>query len=239
MKKKFLMVILAASMISLSACGGSEKNADNSSNEVSSEGKAEDSVDDSDETEEAEEAEEADTSSGIEFNYEELSDGTLSIWFFEADESHKTIKIPEEIDGKKVSEIGDSLFEGNEDVEKVILPESITTILPDAFRFATSLKELEINGAVESVGVKAIYGCNELKTLKFPEGLKTLSSVSIAYCEKLADIYLPSTVESVESDNFTLCADPLTIHVPAGSTTETVVKEAIAENEYNVEVVAE
>jgi len=227
------MVILAASMISLSACGGSEKNADNSSNEVSSEGKAEDSVDDSDETEEA------DTSSGIEFNYEELSDGTLSIWFFEADESHKTIKIPEEIDGKKVSEIGDSLFEGNEDVEKVILPESITTILPDAFRFATSLKELEINGAVESVGVKAIYGCNELKTLKFPEGLKTLSSVSIAYCEKLADIYLPSTVESVESDNFTLCADPLTIHVPAGSTTETVVKEAIAENEYNVEVVAE
>ncbi|GAB6129115.1 hypothetical protein JCM17204_17060 [Blautia stercoris] len=236
MKKKFLMVILAASMISLSACGGSEKNADNSSNEVSSEGKAEDSVDDSDETEEAEEA---DTSSGIEFNYEELSDGTLSIWFFEADESHKTIKIPEEIDGKKVSEIGDSLFEGNEDVEKVILPESITTILPDAFRFATSLKELEINGAVESVGVKAIYGCNELKTLKFPEGLKTLSSVSIAYCEKLADIYLPSTVESVESDNFTLCADPLTIHVPAGSTTETVVKEAIAENEYNVEVVAE
>ena len=236
MKKKFLMVILAASMISLSACGGSEKNADNSSNEVSSEGKAEDSVDDSDETEEAEEA---DTSSGIEFNYEELSDGTLSIWFFEADESHKTIKIQEEIDGKKVSEIGDSLFEGNEDVEKVILPESITTILPDAFRFATSLKELEINGAVESVGVKAIYGCNELKTLKFPEGLKTLSSVSIAYCEKLADIYLPSTVESVESDNFTLCADPLTIHVPAGSTTETVVKEAIAENEYNVEVVAE
>lgn len=233
MKKKFLMVILAASMISLSACGGSEKNADNSSNEVSSEGKAEDSVDDSDETEEA------DTSSGIEFNYEELSDGTLSIWFFEADESHKTIKIPEEIDGKKVSEIGDSLFEGNEDVEKVILPESITTILPDAFRFATSLKELEINGAVESVGVKAIYGCNELKTLKFPEGLKTLSSVSIAYCEKLADIYLPSTVESVEPDNFTLCADPLTIHVPAGSTTETVVKEAIAENEYNVEVVAE
>lgn len=227
------MVILTAAMLSLSACGGSEKSAGDSSNEVSSESKAEDSADESEKTEEA------DASSGIEFDYKELSDGTLSIWFFEADESHKTIKIPEEIDGKKVSEIGDSLFEGNEDVEKVILPESITTILPDAFRFATSLKELEINGAVESVGVKAIYGCNELKTLKFPEGLKTLSSVSIAYCEKLADIYLPSTVESVESDNFTLCADPLTIHVPAGSTTETVVKEAIAENEYNVEVVAE
>lgn len=233
MKKKFLMVILTAAMLSLSACGGSEKSENNSSNEISSESKAEDSADESEKTEEA------DASSGIEFDYKELSDGTLSIWFFEADESHKTIKIPEEIDGKKVSEIGDSLFEGNEDVEKVILPESITTILPDAFRFATSLKELEINGAVESVGVKAIYGCNELKTLKFPEGLKTLSSVSIAYCEKLADIYLPSTVESVESDNFTLCADPLTIHVPAGSTTETVVKEAIAENEYNVEVVAE
>lgn len=233
MKKKFLMVILTAAMLSLSACGGSEKSENNSSNEISSESKAEDSADESEKTEEA------DASSGIEFDYKELSDGTLSIWFFEADESHKTIKIPEEIDGKKVSEIGDSLFEGNEDVEKVILPESITTILPDAFRFATSLKELEINGAVESVGVKAIYGCNELKTLKFPEGLKTLSSVSIAYCEKLADIYLPSTVESVEPDNFTLCADPLTIHVPAGSTTETVVKEAIAENEYNVEVVAE
>ena len=233
MKKKFLMVILTAAMLSLSACGGSEKSENNSSNEISSESKAEDSADESEKTEEA------DASSGIEFDYKELSDGTLSIWFFEADESHKTIKIPEEIDGKKVSEIGDSLFEGNEDVEKVILPESITTILPDAFRFATSLKELEINGAVESVGVKAIYGCNELKTLKYPEGLKTLSSVSIAYCEKLADIYLPSTVESVESDNFTLCADPLTIHVPAGSTTETVVKEAIAENEYNVEVVAE
>ena len=159
MKKKFLMVILTASMLSLSACGGSEKSAGDSSNEVSSESKAEDSADESEETEEA------DTSSGIEFKFEELSDGTLSIWLVSEDEPHKTIEIPEEIDGKKVSEIGDSLFEGNEDVEKVILPESITTILPDAFRFATSLKELEINGAVESVGVMAIYGCNELKTL--------------------------------------------------------------------------
>lgn len=233
MKKKFLMVILTAAMLSLSACGGSEKSAGDSSNEVSSESRAEDSLDESEETEEA------DASSGIEFNYEELSDGTLSIWFFDADESHKTIEIPEEIDGKKVSEIGDSLFKGNDEVEKVVLPESITTILPDAFCLATSLKELEINGAVESVGAKAMYGCSKLKTLKFPEGLKTLSGASIAACEKLTDIYLPSTVESVELDNFTLCADPLTIHVPAGSTTEAVVKEAIAENEYNVEVVAE
>ena len=220
MKKKILMVILAASMISLSACGGSEKSTSDSSNEVSSESKAE-------------------ASSGIEFNYEELSDGTLSVSFFDEEEPQETIEIPEEIDGKKVSEIGDSLFEGNEKVKKVVLPESVKTILPDAFRFATSLEELEINGAVESVGVYAIYGCRELKTLRFPEGLKTLSNVAIASCEKLTDVYLPSIVESVESDNFTLCADPLTIHVPAGSTTETVVKEAIAENEYNVEVVAE
>ena len=181
----------------------------------------------------------------IEYNYEELSDGTLSIWYFAEDKPHKTIEIPEEIDGKKVSQIGDSLFKENENVEKVVLPKSITTISPEAFCFTTSLRELEINGAVESIGVEGIYGCGELRTLRFPEGLKTLSDLSIASCEKLTDICLPSTVESVNSSNFTLCANPLTIHVPAGSTAENVVRKAIAECEWvaqseaNINIVAE
>ena len=50
--------------------------------------------------------------SDIRYLKKELEDGTLSIWYFDTSTPQDTIAIPEEINGKTVSQIGERLFEG-------------------------------------------------------------------------------------------------------------------------------
>lgn len=82
--------------------------------------------------------------SDIRYLKKELEDGTLSIWYFDTSTPQDTIAIPEEINGKTVSQIGERLFEGNEEVKTVILPKTIRTIGNSAFNFATALEKVEI-----------------------------------------------------------------------------------------------
>ncbi len=182
---------------------------------------------------------EEDKQSDIVFMYDELENGTLSIWSYTGGEKATLITIPSEISGKEVSEVTGALFRNNDKVKQVVWPETVTEIGKETFYFTSSMEELVINGSVETIGEDAIYGCSSLKTLTFKDGLKTIEKNGIGQCEKLTDVYLPGTVESVDVNNFMLCAKPIKIHVPAGSTTETVMKDLAANNAADIEIVSE
>ena len=67
-----------------------------------------------------------------EFQYTELSDGTLSICGYIGenleDESLLSVEVPESIDGKMVVQIGEKAFANNEAIETILLPENIAYI---------------------------------------------------------------------------------------------------------------
>ena len=225
MKKRLLCSVLGISLCLLSGCGNentqvtdnTQKNEENVSVEK-----------------------EEDNQSDITFSYDELENGTLSIWSYTGGENNTMITIPSEISGKKVSEVTGPLLKTNDKVKKVVLPETVTEIGKETFYFALNMEELIVNGAVESVGKQGIYGCSKLKTLTFKDGLKYLEEDAIGQCENLTDVYLPGMLESIDSSNFGLCADPIKIHVPAGSDTETLMEKVVQEHiSSNIEIVSE
>ena len=136
--------------------------------------------------------------SDIQYLKKDLENGTVSIWYFETSTPQDTIAIPEEINGKTVSQIGERLFEGNEEVKTVILPKTVRAIGNSAFNFATTLEKVEISGPVEILENSSFYGCDSLQELNFPDGLKKIGDHAITACSSLTDLYLPGTVEEIE-----------------------------------------
>lgn len=143
-----------------------------------------------------------------ELRYEELFDGTMAITKYVG--SAKTIIIPEEIDGKPVSQIApsafasktissvyiratnitisDRAFENCKRLETVI-GKGIDYIGANAFRNCIKLTEVQFN-QIGEIGEMAFRGCISLETFEHNSSMHVRSS-AFADCEELKVVYLP------------------------------------------------
>ena len=84
------------------------------------------------------------------YSYTALEDGTISITGYYG--SAAELKIPSELDGKKVTSIGEEAFEFCESLTSVNIPDSVTSIGGYAFYCCTSLTSIIISDSVRSIG---------------------------------------------------------------------------------------
>ena len=82
----------------------------------------------------------SDTKSWGDYDYQVLDDGTVEIMHYKG--SDNNLVIPSEIDGKKVTSIGD--LYSNKDIISVEIPNSVTSIGGLAFYDCTNLTEVKI-----------------------------------------------------------------------------------------------
>ena len=97
------------------------------------------------------------------YSYEILNDGTLRLYQYEGTDTN--IVVPDTIDGRKVTVLGNSTFEyctQASDIESVTLPDSLTTIEKNAFYNCEKLKSVTIPPNVSSIGLAAfVEGLSE------------------------------------------------------------------------------
>ena len=97
------------------------------------------------------------------YSYEILNDGTLRLYQYEGTDT--TIVVPDTIDGRKVTVLGNSTFQyctQASDIESVTLPDSLTTIEKNAFYNCEKLKSVTIPPNVSSIGLAAfVEGLSE------------------------------------------------------------------------------
>ncbi len=114
-----------------------------------------------------------------------ISDGVLTAY----DGDDRTVTIP---DGVVV--IAERVFIGHEEIEKIVMPASLTTLKNGAFYGCTSLKEIKFSGALNFIG-DAVFGeCQSLTEFTLP------ASVQYIHSEAFYDS-LGLTSLSVESGN--------------------------------------
>ena len=130
------------------------------------------------------------------------TDGVLT----EVHGGESIVEIPAEVGGVRVTGIADGLFENSKAIQKVILPDSITTIGDRAFSGCTELKYLELPGALATVGDRAFEGCVNLNNVTLPEQLVTIGMLAFAGCTGLTDIRIPSSVREVGTGAFSRCS---------------------------------
>ena len=113
------------------------------------------------------------------FEYELLEDDTVMITGYTG--YADALEIPSEIDGKKVTSIGDVAFENCDSLTSVTIPDSVTTIGDGAFAWCDSLTSVTIPDSVTTIGDWAFAWCDSLTSVTIPDSVESIGYQAFGY----------------------------------------------------------
>ena len=228
--KKIVCAILACAMcasvaVSFSGCGCENKKTKNTNSNSNSAGyKVETTAPDLEDEN---------------FGYYKLNNKEVKVTVYKGNE--KNVTIPETVDGHSITVVGHSIFQANDNIESVTLPDTVTEIQDYAFSTCKNLTKVNIPEGVKTIGQNAFWNCQKLEEITLPSTLKKidwyafsatgLKSVTIPesttltelkekvffQCASLTEVNLPLTITKISADTFEQCSDDLVIKAYNGS----------------------
>ena len=126
--------------------------------------------------------------------------GESSAPWFNKHEQIKTLVIE-----NGVSTIGESAFEGCENLFSATIPESVTKIGDSAFGYCKNLAEISIPDSVTVIGSHAFEYCTGLPDITIPDGVSRINPWCFKGCSSLSVVTLGCSVNSVGVMAFTDC----------------------------------
>lgn len=114
-------------------------------------------------------------------------------------------KITNVIIGDTVKRLPSYFFCKADFIENVILPDSVTEIGKEAFRFST-IKNITLPANLIIIEDRTFYGTNvTIEGNTFPEGMRMIGKETFAYCRELEEIYIPDSVVDIAESAFEGC----------------------------------
>ena len=105
-------------------------------------------------------------------------------------------------------------FKCSYDLQKITLPQSLTTIKRQAFFNCTSLPFIEIPPSVKTIEREAFLYCTSLEKIILSPNLRKVTQHIFAECKSLKEIAIPDSVRSIEMCAFYNCASLYSISLP-------------------------
>ncbi len=163
---------------------------------------------------------------GSAYIYTDLPDGTVEIRSYTGKRRYLTV--PETIEGKTVSSIGEGAFSDNSRIRTVTLPDTLKNIGLRAFYNCTSLRSIDIPDKVEGIGNEAFYGCVCLAEVGIPAkgALIQIGDYAFSQCG-IAAIDIPEKLNSLGMGVFYGSTSLGTVRVDAGNASFTVINDAL------------
>ena len=137
------------------------------------------------------------------FKFSQIRNGGISINKYIGNSSK--VVIPNEIDGKPVTEIGTDAFRNNQKLKTVVFPDSLKSINSHAFQDCASLESLVIPPGLTQISDYAFLRCKNLTSLKLPDSIKEIDRWAFLRCEKLEEVYLPDSLRFLGVGAFFAC----------------------------------
>ena len=81
------------------------------------------------------------------------------------------------------------------DIQKISISSSVTTIGEYAFYNCQSVTSVTIGSSVTQIGQKAFYWCSSLPSVQIPKSVTNIGSQAFQYCHALQDIYVLWTTD--------------------------------------------
>ena len=174
------------------------------------------------------------------FEYSVRDDGTVEITDYSG--SAEKVDIPEKIDGKSVTSIGDYAFYYCSSLTSVTIPNSVTSIGEYAFGDCANLTNITIPNSVTSICKGAFIDCTSLTSIKIPNSVTRILRDAFRDCTNLTSVTLPESLTYIGSA-FEGCTSLTSITIPnsvtyvdayafAGCTSLTEIKVAVENPNY-------
>jgi hypothetical protein len=136
------------------------------------------------------------------FEYE-VSDGAVTITKYIGDKA--AVNIPADIDGAKVTVIGEGAFYENRVVTSVVIPDSVISIINSAFTYCSNLTSVTIGNGVTSIGSGAFSHCTSLTSITIPNSVTAIRAGAFFGCTNLTSATIPESVTEFGDDVFGEC----------------------------------
>ena len=159
------------------------------------------------------------------YQYRVLEDGTAEITWYFGEES--VLKIPNTLDGKTVTSIGDGAFFGCRALKSIELPDSVTSMGVNPFAGCGSLKNIQvspeqpvfavIDGVLFNKAEKSLIcypAGKQEEAYEVPQGIQQIKSGAFYDCSTLTSIELPDSVTSIGDGAFAQCRSLTSIELP-------------------------
>ena len=134
------------------------------------------------------------------FEYETTTDQTVVIVKYYGNDPEVTV--PSEINGMKVTAIGEKAFAFLSKVVSVKLPDTITDIGYGAFACCSALVTVNLPQSLKSIEDFAFYACHNILEASFPTSLTKIGSYAFSNCQSLTHLSLPATVTEIGDNAF-------------------------------------
>ncbi|MBP3508003.1 MAG: leucine-rich repeat protein [Lachnospiraceae bacterium] len=87
------------------------------------------------------------------------------------------------------------------------IPDSVTSIRNNAFRFSHSLKSVTfgVDSKLQSIGEDAFNSCRGLESINIPNGVTSIGEQAFIYCSSLKRIIIPNNVTVIKDRTFSEC----------------------------------
>jgi hypothetical protein len=121
------------------------------------------------------------------------------------------MSIPDSI---SLTTISSTLFQGKTSLTNVILPASVTSIEPNAFKNCSSLPYFNIPNNVISLGSSAFLGCSALTGVSIPTSIVQLPDNVFQNCSSLKSVVIPNTVTNLGASAFQGCSSLTEMSLP-------------------------
>ena len=115
------------------------------------------------------------------------------------------IYIPEYHEGRIVTNINSSAFGRNNQITKVVLPDSVVSVESYAFTDCKNLKEIIFGKGVVDIASYSFTGCTSLESIVIPDGVRYMYMSTFDSCTSMKSITLPSQLRQLSERTFSGC----------------------------------
>ncbi len=90
-------------------------------------------------------------------------------------------------------------------LEKVVLPDSVTTIQDEAFIHCLALREINLPNSLTSLGGNAFFNCRSLQQITLPDQLTRIRAYTFMQCVEMTSVSIPASLREIDGGAFQSC----------------------------------
>ena len=139
------------------------------------------------------------------FELEELEDGTYKIIKFIGFTMPENLIVPVQIGDKRISQIGDGVFNTFPNIKNVEIQEGISYIGESCFKECKELVKVSLPSELSVISKELFCECEKLQEINIPQNLISVEDKGFYGCSRLKIAALPETIENIGNNAFYAC----------------------------------